>query len=45
VSLAAKARHRCRAAGTGGVAGNERRTAITGFVLAAATLPLTTRWG
>jgi hypothetical protein len=33
VSLAAKARHRRRAASTGGVAGNERLTAMTGFAL------------
>jgi hypothetical protein len=33
VSLTAKARHRHRAAGAGGVAGNERLTAMTGFVL------------
>jgi hypothetical protein len=33
VSLTAKARHRRRASGTGGAAGNERLTAMTGFVL------------
>lgn len=33
MSLTAKARHARRAAGTGGVAGNERLTAMTGFVL------------
>jgi hypothetical protein len=33
VSLTAKARHRRRAASTGGVAGNERLTAMTGFAL------------
>ena len=33
MSLTAKARHRRRAAGAGGVAGNERLTAMTGFVL------------
>jgi hypothetical protein len=33
VSLTAKARHRRRAEGTGGVAGNERLTAMTGLAL------------
>jgi hypothetical protein len=33
VSLTAKARHRRHAEATGGVAGNERLTAMTGFVL------------
>ena len=33
MSLTAKARHRRRAASTGGVAGNERLTAMTGFAL------------
>ena len=33
MSLTAKARHRHRAASTGGVAGNERLTAMTGLAL------------